>query len=63
MGERACRRDGGAAEFGLTDADGASFDNIGGRELAIEKSRAAPGEATFAQKNVALYLTMPPGAV
>ncbi|MCQ4190603.1 hypothetical protein, partial [Methylocystis suflitae] len=63
MPEGACGRDGRPPDSGwLKLTEHRSAISAGG-ELAIEKSRAAPGEATFAQKNVALYLTMPPGAV
>jgi hypothetical protein len=47
-----------AAGFGLAEADGASFDNFRRREPAIEGSRAAPGEASLAQKDGAFYLTL-----
>ena len=40
-----------------------SFDNFGRRELAIEESRATPGEAPLAQNDGAIYLTLAPDAV
>lgn len=40
-----------------------SFDNFGRRELAIEESRATPGQAPLAQTDGAIYLTLAPDAV
>ncbi|MGB5084952.1 MAG: hypothetical protein WBO09_10175 [Methylocystis silviterrae] len=57
MGEGECGRD------GRPRLTAQSFDNFGRRELAIEKRRAAPGQAPLAQKDGAIYLTLAPDAV